>query len=138
MPCVPDEADEVTMSSPAGQDCLDRVHDLMAQLWQRRPEISDLDRMLFTTAVMEIAGNIVEHGDSSTVSVTLRADADRLMAQLVDNGSPGEVDLNADLPDDVVESGRGLPLARLAVDEISYEHRNGHNGWRLVRRRSGR
>ena len=36
------------------------------------------------------------------------------------------------------KAGRGIAMARLGVDELTYEHLDGTNVWRLLRRRASR
>lgn len=95
------------------------------------------DLILFETALVEVVGNIVRAGEGSTMFdavVTVRLWAgDRLEAELRDNGEPTPVDLHRPLPDDMQEHGRGLPLARSALDELRYEPGD-PNRWLLVRR----
>ena len=87
--------------------------------------------------MLEVANNIVSHGGAGTVSLVLNGDARQLEARFCDNGAAVEVDLDtAVMPDDLAESGRGLALVRMAVDEFSYRHSDGFSRWRLVRRRS--
>lgn len=95
------------------------------------------DLLLFETALVEVIGNIVQAGEGSTMFdavVTVRLwPGDRLEAELRDNGHPTPVDLDRPLPDQMQEHGRGLPLARSALDELRYEPGD-PNRWFLVRR----
>ncbi|ADG75505.1 putative anti-sigma regulatory factor, serine/threonine protein kinase [Cellulomonas flavigena DSM 20109] len=95
------------------------------------------DLILFETALVEIIGNIVQTGEGSTMFdavVTVRLwPGDRLEAELRDNGTPADVDLHRPLPDAMQEHGRGLPLARSALDELRYDPGD-PNRWLLVRR----
>ncbi len=62
--------------------------------------------------------------------------ADRVEARFTDTGRPTLVDLAAAaMPGELAEDGRGLALARAAVDELSYERDGAVNRWRIVRRR---
>ena len=128
---------ELSFRGPVETACLDRTHDLLAQLWQEQPDVAEMDQIMFSTAVLEVANNIVSHGGAGTVSIVLNGDARQLEASFCDDGAAVEVDLqNAVLPDDLAESGRGLALVRMAVDEFSYSHSDGFSRWHLVRRRS--
>ncbi len=133
-------ASELTFTGPAESGCLDHIHDLMAEAWVREPGVSTDDKVLFATAVAEVAANIVSHGQSSTgteVTLTLRLAADQIEAVFLDDGDPADVDVDqAVLPADSAESGRGLAIARAALDELAYERLGSINRWRLVRSRS--
>lgn len=109
-----DGAAELRVDGPAEPAWLDEVHDGLARLWEAAPEVPDLDRLRFETAVIEIATNVVRHtvpvGDGPVrASVLLRADRGRLEAELTDDGAPVRVDLDPDPVDDFAESGRGSP-----------------------------
>jgi serine/threonine-protein kinase RsbW len=108
----------------------------LAQLWREQPDVPELDRTLFATAVLEIASNIVRHAAATTISLAVKVDPRDLRADFCDDGEAVEIDLDAaDLPDELTESGRGLALVRMAVDELSYERHDNVSGWRLVRHR---
>lgn len=95
------------------------------------------DLLLFETALVEVVGNVVQAGGDVTMFdavVTVRYwQGDRLEAELRDNGHPTPVDLHRPLPDVMEEHGRGLPLARSALDELRYDPGD-PNRWLLVRR----
>ena len=121
--------------------CLDRVHALLAELLAEGPGVLPADRIGFETALAEVVANVVEHAAAErTVHLVVRltARSDRLDAELRDDGPPVEVDLAAAaLPDPTAETGRGLALARAAVDEVAYDRAGGENRWRITRRRTG-
>jgi len=138
---MPPSPVKLTFAGPAEARCLDAIHDLMDRLWRAEETVADTDRMMFTTAVLEVANNIVTHngaGSEVSVSLALTADPAALRAVFCDDGSPSGVDLETTaLPGDFAESGRGLALARMALDEFSYERTKDLNRWRLTRHRSG-
>lgn len=129
-----------TLVAPAETAALDRVHELLEQLWRDAGDVALEDRVRFETAVTEIAGNIVVHAsDGRPLDFTLhvRADPDRIEARFRDAGRRADVDLTAArLPADLAESGRGLALALAAVDELEYRRDGAVNCWRVMRRRS--
>ena len=137
---MPPSRAELTFAGPAHADCLDAIHDLMSRLWRAEPGVTDTDRMMFTTAVLEVANNIVTHNRATSgvsISLALTADPTALRAEFRDDGSPAAVELEtAALPGDFAESGRGLALARMALDELGYERAKEVNRWRLARHRS--
>lgn len=117
---------------------LDRVHDALATLWRQAADVSDTDRTMFEIAVLEVAGNIVEHGTTAT-DCTLDAwvSSESLEAVFRDDALAADVDIDgADWPDEWAEGGRGLPMARSAVDDFSYRRVDARNVWQLRRARS--
>ncbi len=112
---------------------------------QVHPAPPDLTwRLYFATATGEIAGNIVRHAHAmgavpGTMHLYLRLYDDRIEARFADCGlafdgtaQPARPESG---PSEMAESGRGLALARAALDELAY-HRTpaGTNHWRLVKR----
>ncbi len=136
-----DGAVELRVDGTAQTAWLEDVHAALARLWDAAPEVPDLDRLRFETAVIEIATNVVRHtvpvGDGPVrASVLLRADPARLEAELTDDGAPVRVDLDPAPVDDFAESGRGIALVLRAVDSLSLAREGGRNTWRLARHRS--
>jgi serine/threonine-protein kinase RsbW len=118
---------------------LERVHALLQALWSDDSEVTAPDRLLFETAVIEIAGNIAQHapdGRPLEFTLLLRLCPTRLEAEFRDRGRRVDVDLDAAaLPDALAESGRGLAITLAAVDELRYHRHDGRNVWHIVRHR---
>jgi serine/threonine-protein kinase RsbW len=119
-------------------DSLNLLHDLLEQVGTDHPELTASDLMLFETAVIEVAGNVVEHGHPpGEVSWTFRlaVRADRLEGTLSDSGEeyPGGA-WGTDMPDTMEEDGRGLALATAVLDSLVYERAGDINEWTMVRR----
>lgn len=145
-PAFDDVPGRLELSAPADPEIMDLVHAILEQLWANHPDVSDVDRFRFETAVIEILGNIVEHAylldPDSTASpvdqarrfdIVLGATDEKLIATLGDNGMPVALDLsNVAMPDEDAESGRGLALAVAALDDLSYERVDGRNHWSLT------
>ena len=128
----------LTLEGRADPLCLERVHDLVDELWKRVPEVDESDRYRFETAVIEVAGNIVEHGGPEVrLRLWLRVHTDRVEAQFRDTGRSVDFDgLDGHVPDLMAEDGRGLTLARAVADEVTYQ-RTGHtNRWSVTKRRT--
>ncbi len=127
------------LEGPADLPCLERVHDLVDELWVRVPDVELADRFRFETAVIEVAGNIVEHGGGDVLlRLRLVVRSDTLEAHFRDTGP--EVDLTeavGELPDPLAETGRGMALVRAAVDDVGYERTGLTNRWHLLQHRSG-
>lgn len=127
------------LAVPAG---LDELHDLLERVGAEHPDVATADLMLFETAVIEIAGNVVEHGrppGGVHWSFTLRVLPDRIEAELADDGQVFEqvrVLADAEMPDADAETGRGFALASQLLDELAYERREGANHWSMVRHRA--
>lgn len=133
-----DEPRGYELEGAAEPACLERIHHLLDQLWAAEPAVSPADRIMFATALAEVAGNVVQHAaakESVQFRLRLCVYPDRVEAQLTDSGPAVDVDLaGASLPDPFAESGRGLALARAAA-EISYVRDGSVNRWGIIRRR---
>ncbi|WP_298891258.1 ATP-binding protein [uncultured Serinicoccus sp.] len=136
---------DYTLEGLSVPESLDQLHDLLQQVAEEHQGVASTDLMLFETAVIEIAGNVVEHGrPQGTVAwtFTLAVLPDRLAAVLSDDGQEYALaeDQLADgrwaMPeDDLAEGGRGLALASVALDELDYQRTGGINSWTMVRHR---
>lgn len=122
-------------------ESLNLLHDLLERVGDEHPDLSGGDLMLFETAVIEVAGNVVEHGQpQGRVAWTFRLAVrpDRLEATLSDSGEeyPGGT-WGTTMPEDLMEeNGRGLALATAVLDDLSYQRIEGVNHWTMLRRRS--
>ena len=67
-------------------------------------------------------------------SFTLDVESHRLLGLLRDGGPPLP-EVERVMPDTDSENGRGLALARVALDDLEYERVDDHNEWTMVRRR---
>ncbi len=117
---------------------LDALHDLLERVGAEHPELAAADLMLFETAVIEVAGNVVEHGrPPGEVRWTFRLEVrpDGLQARLSDGGAeyPGGT-WGTEMPDAMDEDGRGLALATAVLDSLTYERTADANHWTMVRR----
>ncbi|MEO6533530.1 MAG: ATP-binding protein [Pseudolysinimonas sp.] len=119
-------------------DSVDTVHDLLEDVWTDAPSIPAGDRLRFETALIELASNVIRHADGgSGVTCTLMIETfpDRIEATLSDSGEPGNVQLaEREMPDDLSESGRGIPLIQALVDELSYDRDGSLNRWHIMRK----
>lgn len=116
---------------------LDRVHELLERAGAENPHVDATDLMLFETAVIEIANNVVEHGrphGEVAWRLDLRVDAGEITVDLHDSAQAALVDLDQTMPSQDEESGRGIPLANALLDEISITRIAQGNHWHLVRR----
>lgn len=123
---------------PRGSRLPGKVDLLLQQVWATSADVSGTDRTLFETAVIEIAANIIQHGAaeaSINYTLTIEVYPDRLDAHFRDDGIAAQVDIDAvSMPDPLAESGRGLAIAKAALDVLAYErHNNNNNNWTLSR-----
>ena len=121
-------------------ESLNLLHDLLERVGEDHPDLDAGDLTMFETAVIEVAGNVVEHGrprGSVTWAFRLSVLPDRLEAQLSDSGEeyPGGT-WGTSMPDDLLqEDGRGLALATAVLDSLDYRRSDGANHWTMLRRR---
>jgi serine/threonine-protein kinase RsbW len=129
---------EYALEGLAVPESLNLLHDLLDRVSREHPDVASADLMLFETAVIEVAGNVVEHGrppGSVTWAFRITIWPDRLEASLSDSGEeyPGGT-WGTQMPaDPLQESGRGLALATAVLDSLSYERRDDVNHWRMLR-----
>jgi serine/threonine-protein kinase RsbW len=121
-------------------DDVTAVHEFLAQVWGTEPSVGPEDRMAFELALVELASNVVEHAGGGTrvaCSLDLAVRDGGLEARLTDDGRPASVDPSAaELPGASAESGRGLALVGMVVDELRYSREGETNTWtvrRLIR-----
>jgi anti-sigma regulatory factor (Ser/Thr protein kinase) len=129
---------EVRVDGTAEPAWLDAVHGGLARLWSGAPDVPELDRLRFETAVIEIATNVVRHtspaGDGPVrAGVLLRVDPPRIEAEISDDGTLADVDLDPPPVGALAESGRGIALVQRAVDTLTFVRRPGRNTWRITR-----
>jgi serine/threonine-protein kinase RsbW len=129
---------------------LEDVHRVLADLWRevdgiwsRPPDAAW--RAQFATGVGEIGANIIQYAYPSDVpgilALRLRVFDHCIEACFSDHGRPYEGDVAAQVqlepPDPLLlaDSGRGIALARAAVDDLTYERApGGTNRWCLTKR----
>lgn len=117
---------------------IEDLHDLLERAGTEHPDLDPSDLMLFETAVIEIANNVVEHGvPAGGVRwwFALSVRPEELQAVLTDSGQALS-DIDPTMPDELAESGRGFPLAHAILDQCDYTRAEDANHWRMVRRRT--
>lgn len=119
---------------------MEQLHDLLEQASAEHPHIPASDVMMFETAVMELANNVVEHGrpvGQVAWHFRLEVSPESLTARLADSGEEyagWDAAAAHDMPGEMAESGRGLPLASAVLDELDYRREGASNVWTMVRR----
>jgi serine/threonine-protein kinase RsbW len=99
-------------------------------------------RIELAIAAAEVINNIIDHagrGRDLQIGMKLWVLDDHVRLEFADNGLPAEVDLaELRMPDVMAENGRGIPLARASLSELSYRRDQSGNHWTLVSRYFGR
>lgn len=101
-------------------------------------EIPCAIRIHTAIAVAEVLANIVEHGGAGEqlvrIEMHITVQSDHLLVVLIDDGIEAHVDLgSACMPEDsLAERGRGLAMAQLALDRLTYQREAGLNYWTLA------
>jgi serine/threonine-protein kinase RsbW len=132
---------EYALDGLAVPETLNLLHDLLEQVGRDHPGVAVEDLSMFETAVIEIAGNVVEHGlppGEVTYGFRLVVRPDRLEATLWDSGGlvpEAEHRVTGGLPDEWSEQGRGLVLAGTVLDDLGYQRVAGGNRWQMTRLR---
>jgi serine/threonine-protein kinase RsbW len=124
----------------AAESSIDAVHNQLDELWNDAPFVPELDRLTFTTAVIEAATNVVLHAvPESPAPVELGVDifvtTRSLQARISAFGAadPQLSDDESGMPGPDAESGRGLALIRALVTTVTFAREDGTNTWILSR-----
>ena len=115
---------------------LTELHDLLDEVRSEHPELAASELAMLETAVIEVAGNVVEHGTPPgglSYEFDLQVGADGLRGRLTDDGDQVPLPPGDDDPDEMAESGRGLLLAQAVLTELRYERQGDRNVWYLTR-----
>lgn len=122
----------------SGPDTLADIARIIDEVLSTHQHVPDAVRMQVSIAAGEIGANIMEHaGRAQPVNIRMevRVLIDEVWVEFIDDGAPAELDLTAvRLPDDMAERGRGLALAQLVLEKLTYR-RNAKNHWTLVSKR---
>ena len=131
--------DDYYLEGFAVPEGIEELHTLLDRAGAEHPSLDPSDLMLFETAVIEIANNVVEHGVPAggvRWRFALRILPGELEATLSDSGEAYPAELDRTMPDELAESGRGLPLAHAILDRCDYTRGEDANHWTMVRRRT--
>lgn len=131
------EPDRYALDGLAVPHSIELLHDLLDEVRRDRPDVDENALSMFEIAIVEIHGNVIEHGKPSgqvLYAFTLEVLDDRLVGVLTDDGeaAPDLSEVGA-LPDEESESGRGLWLARATLSSLDYDRVDGRNRWTLTR-----
>ena len=121
----------------AAPESLSDVHELVSRAKDDNPAVAERDIMLFEIGLIEVANNIVKHSQprgNVDLRVLLIVDPNELAAELVDNGAAVMFPIHAEMPDALATHGRGIPLARATLDEMTLNRVAEENHWHLKRK----
>ncbi|UKA49275.1 ATP-binding protein [Arthrobacter sp. FW305-123] len=125
---------------PSNEEAIEAIHNELDALWHDASFVPDMDRMTFATAVIEAAANIVQHAlpvaeKPVEIDVDISVQPTRLVARVsaFNAREPFAGDMQASMPDEDAESGRGLALIEALVTTVTFERQDGTNTWILTR-----
>ena len=127
-----------SVAHPEAVDLIDRH---LTALWAGNPDVPSRARAHVGIAVAEIAANIVKHatkGLDRPVELVMCAHVrgDAVIVTFADDGIAAPDDLpSREMPHELDECGRGIPLARAALSLLDYRRLDGVNHWTLVSER---
>lgn len=120
-------------ATPAG---ITQVHALMDLVRADHPELPRHDLLLFETAMIELANNVVEHGRPQgqvywrmLFNVSPRA----LEAELIDTSEAATFTVGRPMPGVEATGGRGIPIIEAALDYLLLTRVGEENHWLLLR-----
>ena len=122
----------------AGPPAIDQIDRLLDELFALHPHIPATIRFRLRLAVDEIAANIVKHATKGVdrlvnLQMWARLRDNDILVGFADDGIPMPGDLlTREMPHELDESGRGIPLAREVLSLLEYRRTNGVNVWTLV------
>lgn len=97
------------LEGPADPGQIDAVHGLVARAAAAHPELAPDDVMLFETALIEIANNVVRYGgETGTVRwrIVLYVHEEEITAELEDTGKEFVPERGKTMPGEEAEGGR--------------------------------
>lgn len=131
------EVTEYVLEGFAVPEQLDALHSLLAQAAEEHPELDSMDVMLFETAIVEIANNVVKHGQPEGKvrwRFKVRVREHEIEAELDDTAQQFTPARGSAMPGENAEGGRGLPIAEALLDQLECSRMGDRNHWRMVRR----
>ena len=128
-----------TLSLPPAD--VESVHEFLEKIWDENPHIPLRDQYRFETAFIELTANIISHSIATsavTCEILIESSDDRIEATVSDNGKLVEFNLDQHtMPDEFAESGRGIPLMKALLDELTFDNSGSKNTWHMSKRFDG-
>ena len=121
----------------AGPQVLEETESALNREWAMHESVPAAIRVQLGIAVAEIVANTIEHGSAGRhrVQIEMRTsfETGRVRIILIDDGNESRVDVNTVvMPECLSERGRGLAMARLALDGLVYQREGIANCWLLT------
>ena len=121
----------------AGPQVLEETEAALTREWAIHERVPETIRIQLGIAVAEIVANTIEHGSAGRhrvqMEMRISLETDRVRIILIDDGNESHVDVNmVAMPDCLSERGRGLAMARLALDGLVYYREGVANCWLLT------
>lgn len=114
---------------------INAVHEFLRSIWAENPHIPPRDQLRFETAIIELVANVILYSvatSGGTCEVIIETSESKIDAIITDNGELAALELDEHImPDEFSESGRGIPLMRALVDELSFDTSENKNIWRM-------
>lgn len=114
------------------------VHEFLDGVWKENSHITRRDRNSMETAIVELTSNIILYASATAgikCEIVIDIDTEAISATITDNGDLAELEIDEHImPDEFSESGRGIPLIRVLVDEFSYANVGKENTWKISKR----
>ena len=127
-----------TLRTVASPRIFEETEIALVQAWSVIGDVPCGIRLHTAIAVAEIVANIVEHGGAGRqlvrIEMHITVQSDHVLVVLIDDGNEAHVDVAAaSMPgDDLAERGRGLAMAKLVLDRLTYRREAGVNYWTLA------
>ena len=131
MDCAP------ILSTLAQRAALDQIEQTFVDLWKSHDNVPHHIRLQLGIAIAEIVANIIEHATKGLdrpvrLQMSAHVRTRQVHVQFSDDGIPNPVHLSeVSMPAELAERGRGIPLAKAVLDQLSYERAGGRNRWTL-------
>lgn len=126
----------IVFETHTGPATLDEIQDILDDALAGGVAIPEHVRMNVSTAVGEVAANIVEHaaqGHPVELRMEIHVLRDEVRIEFTDTGSAADIDLSAvRMPDPMAERGRGLPMSLAVLRGLSYRRDETGNHWTLI------
>lgn len=116
----------------------DETETALERTWSMHGQVPCAIRTQIGIAVAEVVANIVEHGGAGRqlvrIEMQIAIQPDHVLVVLIDDGNEAHVDFESvGMPEDVLaERGRGLAMATLVLDRLTYQREAGVNCWTMA------
>ena len=121
----------------AGPQVLEEAEAALGREWAVHERVPRAVRIQLGIAVAEIVANTIEHGSAGRhlvhIQMRISFEPGCVRIMLIDDGNEFHADVNTvAMPEGLAERGRGLAMARLALDGLVYQRLGVANCWLLT------